>query len=67
VATVPAGVKVMRRIGAGREFVFVLNFTDAEALAKLSSGGYADALTGEPVAQQLQIASRDVRILRRLP
>jgi beta-galactosidase len=64
VATVPAGVKAMCRGDEEREFVFLLNFRDTVAQAKLSSIGYADALTGAPVAQELQLNPRDVRVLQ---
>ena len=64
VATVPAGVKVMRRTGDGREFVFLLNFGGAPALVKLSNAGYTDALNGGPVAQELRLSPREVRVLR---
>jgi len=64
VATVSPGVKVMCRVGDGHEFVFLLNFSDVVATAKLSRIGYTDALTAEPVAQELWLGPREVRILR---
>ena len=64
VAAVPAGVKVMRRGGDSREFVFLLNFSGAAAKVKLSKTGYTDALTGEAVSQELRLGPREVRILR---
>jgi len=65
VAAVPAGVKVMRRAGDGREFVFLLNFTDAMATAKLSMTGYTDALTGEPRGPSVEVPARGVVICQR--
>jgi beta-galactosidase len=65
VATVPAGVKVMRRAGDGREFVFLLNFSDAVATAKLSRMGYTDAVTGEPCRPSVEVPARGVVICQR--
>jgi beta-galactosidase len=65
VATVPAGVKVMRRADDGREFVFLLNFSGAPATAKLSETNYTDALTGEPCGPSVQVPARGVVICRR--
>jgi beta-galactosidase len=65
VATVPAGVKVMRRAADGREFVFLLNFSDAVAMARLSGTGYADALTGEPLGPAVEVPARGVLVCRR--
>jgi beta-galactosidase len=65
VATVPAGVKVMRRTGNSREFVFLLNFSDAVVTAKLSRTGYTDALTGEPCGPSVEVPARGVVICQR--
>ncbi len=65
VATVPAGVKVMRRGGDGREFVFLLNFGGAAATARLSRTGYTDALTGEPCGLSVEVPARGVVICQR--
>ena len=65
VATVPVGVKVMRRAGDGREFVFLLNSSDAVATAKLSRMGYTDAVTGEPCGLSVEVPARGVVICQR--
>jgi hypothetical protein len=42
---------------------FLLNHTDAASSVTLP-GSYADALTGEPVGQALDLGPREVRILK---
>lgn len=64
VATVPGGVKVMRRADDGREFVFLLNF-DTVATAKLSRTRYTNALTGEPCGLSVEVPAGEVVICRR--
>ncbi|MDH4135461.1 MAG: beta-galactosidase [Anaerolineae bacterium] len=65
VATVPAGVKVMRRVDDSHEFVFLLNFSDAVATVKLSKTGYTDAMTGEPCRPSVEVPARGVAICQR--
>jgi beta-galactosidase len=65
VATVPSGVKVMRRAGDGREFVFLLNFTADSATASLCEPGYSDALTGESCGTSVEVPGRGVAICER--
>jgi beta-galactosidase len=65
VAAVTPGVKAMRRAGDGREFVFLLNFNDAAAMAKLSGTGYVDAMTGEPHGSSVEVPGRGVVVCQR--
>lgn len=64
-ALVPEGVLVSRRNDSARDYLFLLNFTDAPATAWLNVTGATDDLTGEPVEREVTIAARDVRVLRR--
>ncbi len=69
VAAVPAAVKAMRRAGDGREFLFLLNFSDAVATVggcpALSRMGYTDALTNEPCGPSVEVPARGVVICQR--
>jgi len=65
VADVPPGVTVMHRVGENREFVFLLNYTDVAATAKLRKTGYVDARTGEPRGPLVEIPGRGVVICQR--
>ena len=47
VADVLPGVTVMRRVDEDCAIVFLLNYTDIAATARLRKSGYVDALTGE--------------------
>jgi beta-galactosidase len=59
----PPGVEAAARVGPAGRVLFLLNHNDATATVTLSDR-YADALTGEPVAQELRLGPREVRILR---
>jgi len=58
----PPGVEAAARVGPAGRALFLLNHTDTPAMVTLP-GNYADALTGEPVSQELQLGAREVRIL----
>jgi beta-galactosidase len=60
VALVPEGVLVSRR----DRFIFLLNFTDAPAVAWLNVTGVVDAFSGQSVEREVTIAARDVRVLK---
>jgi beta-galactosidase len=59
-ALVPEGVLVCRREG----FVFLLNFTDVAATARLYVAGASDIFTGQAVEREVTILPRDVRVMR---
>ncbi|MCX6029850.1 MAG: beta-galactosidase [Chloroflexi bacterium] len=61
-ALAPAGVLVYRR----GDFIFLLNFTDANASAWLNVRDAADAFTGLVVGREVTVPPRDVRVLRLL-
>jgi beta-galactosidase len=61
-ALVPAGVLVYRR----GDFIFLLNFTDANASAWLNVRDAADAFTSLAVGREVTVPPRDVRVLRLL-
>ena len=59
----PAGVEAAARVGPAGRVLFLLNHNDAAATVTLPAR-CADALTGEPVTQELRLGPREVRILR---
>jgi len=59
----PPGVEAAARVGPAGRVLFLLNHSDAPATVALPDR-YADALTGEPVAQELRLGPRKVRILQ---
>lgn len=64
-ATVPAGVKVMRRANDDAEFVFLMNFTDAEVPVQLVGEDYVNAMTEEPLGSLVEVPARGVVVSRR--
>ena len=61
--TTHPGTEVAARVGPAGRVLFVLNHNDVPTTVMLPAL-YADALTGEPVGQELQLGPREVRILR---
>jgi beta-galactosidase len=59
----PPGVEASVRVGPGGRVIFLLNHNDVPARVTLLAC-YTDALTDEPVAQELWLGPREVRILR---
>lgn len=64
-AQTPAGVKALRRVGNGHDFIFLLNFTGQDGQAILLDRDYLDAFTGQPIGTSLIVPARGVRICRR--
>jgi beta-galactosidase len=60
-AILPEGVLVSRR----GDFIFLLNFTDSPAIARLNVTGLTDAFTGKPIEREVSIAARNVGVFRR--
>lgn len=61
----PEGVTVQLRSNDLTDFVFVLNFNNAETEVLLDQASYQDALTNEKVADQIKLKPFGVAILRR--
>jgi beta-galactosidase len=59
----PPGVEAAARVGPAGRVLFLLNHNDEKVTVTLPTC-CADALTGEPVAQELRLKPREVRILR---
>ena len=59
----PPGVEASARVGLAGRVIFLLNHNDVPARVTLLAR-YTDALTGEPVGQELRLGPREVRILR---
>jgi beta-galactosidase len=60
-AILPEGVLVYQR----GDFVFLLNFTDSPAVARLNVTGLTDEFAGRPVEREVTIAARNVRVFRK--
>jgi beta-galactosidase len=64
-ASLPPGMKAMRRRGDDQEFLFLLNFDATAGTATVPDLGYVDALTGQPLPLEATVPARDVVIARR--
>lgn len=62
--TLPVGLEVCRRVGAGREVLIVLNHGAASAVLELE-GDWTSALTGLAVANLCSVEGGDVQVLVR--
>jgi beta-galactosidase len=59
----PPGVEAAARVGPAGSTLFLLNHAETPAAVTLPAN-YADALTGEPVSEELELEPRQVKILR---
>lgn len=61
-----SGVELLRRIGAGAEFLFAINHKETSAVVEYENWtGTSDLLTGETVPSKETLSPRQVRVLRR--
>jgi len=63
-AYVPEGVLTYHRKNSGRDYLFLLNFTDVPAIIRLNIKGATDTVTGQQVGRKVAIAARDLRLLK---
>ena len=59
----PPGVEAAAQVGPAGLTLFLLNHTETPAMVSLPVN-YVDALTGEPVSEELELEPRQVKILR---
>ncbi|HEX2620031.1 MAG TPA: beta-galactosidase trimerization domain-containing protein, partial [Phototrophicaceae bacterium] len=59
----PEGVSVSQRTDGKRQFIFVMNFTNAAVNMQLDQQPYNDLLSGERIDNQLELSPYGVRIL----
>ena len=55
----------MRRANDDVEFVFLMNFTDAEVPVQLVGEDYVNAMTEEPLGSLVEVPARGVVVSRR--
>lgn len=64
-STLPEGVTAQVRTDGDTDYVFLLNFSGAEASVVLDQGGYVNAESGEAVTGQIELPVNGSYILRR--
>ncbi len=64
-ADLPEGISVTLRSDGDKDFVFVMNFSEAEAPVPLDDRDYTDMLTGEAVSGPLVLPPFGVTVLQR--
>lgn len=63
----PEGVTASRRIGDGKEFVFVMNFSaQARQVALPTDESFQDAITGHPLSGVLELEAFDGKVIQPL-
>lgn len=63
IGMVPPGVVSGRRVREGETFLFLLNFTEAEARVWLNGAGWTDAFTRTAVDNEVSIPPRNTRVV----
>jgi len=64
-ADLPEGVTAQCRTDGVHDFVFLMNFVDRTQFVDLSDREYVNVVTGEKVAQKVELGSFDVKVLKR--
>lgn len=64
-STLPEGVTAQLRTDGNTDYVFLLNFSGAEASVELDQGGYVNVESGEDVTGQIELPVNGSYILRR--